>query len=73
MKEIQLSVTKMSCGACVKHVERAIQSVAGVQSVQVDLSTGVAKVKLNSQETDSALADALAEAGYPSTITSISN
>ena len=71
MKEVQLKVTNMSCGSCVKHVERAIQSVNGVQSVQVELSTGEAKVRIDTQSDEAELTLALNEAGYPSSITHI--
>jgi copper chaperone CopZ len=71
MKEVQLKVSNMSCGSCAKHVERAIQSVNGVQSVQVELSTGVAKVRIDTQSDEAELTLALNEAGYPSSITHI--
>ncbi|AKG54119.1 metal transporting ATPase [Dehalogenimonas sp. WBC-2] len=40
-----LSVTGMSCASCVKNVERMITSMAGVDSVTVNLSAGSARIE----------------------------
>jgi len=42
--QIVLNVTGMTCGHCRSAVEFAIRDVAGVDTVHVDLSAGVAKV-----------------------------
>ena len=45
METINLTVSGMTCGACVKHVEKAINSILGVKKVEVDLASGVVKVE----------------------------
>ena len=39
-REIVLDVMGMSCGSCVRHVDRALRSVAGVSDVEVRLTKG---------------------------------
>lgn len=39
MTETQLKIDGMTCAACVRHVERAINKVPGVESVAVNLAT----------------------------------
>ncbi len=68
MQTIHLKVSKMSCGACVKHVQKAIESVLGVKSVQVDLAAGTALVTGELEHAQGLLIEALQEAGYPSEV-----
>ncbi|MDP9379282.1 MAG: copper ion binding protein [Chloroflexota bacterium] len=42
--EITLPVRGMTCASCVRHVERALNKVEGVQSASVNLATGKATV-----------------------------
>ncbi|MEN8197363.1 MAG: copper ion binding protein, partial [Pseudomonadota bacterium] len=42
--EVSLSVTGMTCSACVGHVERALKKVPGVLEASVNLATEAAKV-----------------------------
>jgi len=44
MQTIELNVQGMTCGGCVKHVTKALQSVPGVNQVSVDLASGRARV-----------------------------
>lgn len=37
MEQITLQVEGMSCGHCVKSVEKAVMAIEGVEKVQVDL------------------------------------
>jgi len=39
-----LEVTGMTCGNCVAHVRAALEGVAGVRAVEVDLGSGRAEV-----------------------------
>ncbi|QWD59787.1 heavy-metal-associated domain-containing protein [Polynucleobacter sp. MWH-UH35A] len=70
MEAIHLKVTGMSCGSCVKHVEKSLSAVAGVQKVVVDLSAGTASVSGDFPSGASSLLAALEADGYPSTIDS---
>ncbi|MEE9285466.1 MAG: heavy-metal-associated domain-containing protein [Dehalococcoidia bacterium] len=65
MKTDQLRVEGMTCENCVRHVTKALQGVAGVSSVQVDLAAGRASVEYDpGQATVEAMAAAIKEAGY---------
>jgi copper chaperone CopZ len=67
MPQINLSVQGMTCGSCVKHVTKAIESLGGVESVHVDLQSGRVQVSRTSNESDD-LIHALDEEGYPSSL-----
>lgn len=58
-----LDVEGMTCKHCVMHVTNALQGVAGVTKVQVDLSSKKAVVE-GSNLDDQAMKDAVADAGY---------
>lgn len=55
-------VNGMTCGGCVRHVEKAIRATPGVTDVAVDLAAGTATV--TGQADFPALAAKVAEAGY---------
>jgi copper chaperone len=59
---IELKVSGMSCQHCSGAVARALESVSGVESVQVDLATGLARI--DGDASIEALVEAVAEAGY---------
>ena len=67
MTEINLSVQGMSCGSCVSHVTKALESLNGVKSVHVDLESGRVQVQRESSESTD-LIHALNEEGYPSSL-----
>ena len=67
MPQINLSVQGMTCGSCVKHVTKAIESLGGVESVHVDLQSGRVQVSRNTNQSDD-LIHALDEEGYPSSL-----
>jgi hypothetical protein len=64
MSEINLAVSGMTCGSCVKHVTNALQSLEGVKDISVDLAAGKVKVTRTTEKTDDLIA-ALTEDGYP--------
>ncbi|UHD17347.1 CopZ family metallochaperone [Thiocapsa bogorovii] len=57
-----LSITGMSCAHCVRAVTSALESVAGVESVVVDLELGRARVE-GQADADALIAAVVAE-GY---------
>lgn len=67
MSQINLSVQGMTCGSCVKHVTKALESLGGVESVHVDLQSGRVQVLRNTNQSDD-LIHALDEEGYPSSL-----
>jgi copper chaperone CopZ len=62
--ETILKITGMSCGACVKHVTQALQSVPGVKLAAVELNSGKAIVKHDEGADSQAMIEAVVEAGY---------
>jgi copper chaperone CopZ len=64
METINLTVSGMTCGACVRHVEKAINSIAGVQKVEVDLASGAVKVEGDVSQRVKEIIAALEEDGY---------
>ncbi|SIQ48143.1 Cu+-exporting ATPase [Rhizobium sp. RU33A] len=60
-----LEVEDMTCASCVSRVEKALKSVAAVESASVNLATGEAVVKvLGGADALPALTAAVAKAGY---------
>ncbi|MBQ7264397.1 MAG: heavy-metal-associated domain-containing protein [Synergistaceae bacterium] len=61
----------MMCQNCVRHVKKALESVAGVSSVEVDLEGKAATVTLSGDVGDDALSKAVVDAGYDVTGTEV--
>ena len=55
----------ISCGHCVRTIERELRSVAGVQVVRADESSKRVTVTYDRPETWSRIERTLAEIGYP--------
>lgn len=54
----------MHCASCVSHVEKALQKVAGVESVSVNLATETATIRYDASAADLGnLAEAVEKAG----------
>ncbi|MBF2048625.1 MAG: copper-translocating P-type ATPase [Elainella sp. C42_A2020_010] len=65
MDTATLKLRGMSCAACASNIERAIQSVPGVQECSVNFGAEQATVTYNSQQTDiSTIQTAIHQAGY---------
>ena len=65
MNEIVLSVTGMTCGGCVNSVQKVLTAVPGVQSVEVTLAPGQARVVVDPARVDrAALVQAIVDAGF---------
>lgn len=65
MTTIDLEVQGMSCGSCVAHVKKALQPLAGVRDVSVDLTAGQVRVAGDLGAGAAPIVAALAAAGYP--------
>jgi copper chaperone len=65
MSTIHLEVQGMSCGGCVKNVTAALQPLAGVSTVDVDLQAGHVTVNGDLAQGGNPLVLALTAAGYP--------
>ncbi len=65
METAVLKVKGMTCGGCVKSVTSVLRSVAGVNSAEVSLERGEARVIYDPARTDLArLKEAVEDAGY---------
>ena len=65
MNEIILSVTGMTCGGCVSSVQKVLAALPGVQSVEVTLTPGQARVVVDDARIDrAALVQAVVDAGF---------
>jgi copper chaperone len=58
------TVTGMTCGHCVQAVTDELQTIAGVETVDVELASGTVTVVSAEPITEQALAAAVDEAGY---------
>ncbi len=61
---INLKITGMTCGGCVKTVTNALQGVKGVVEATVDLDTGSAEVKADTSADTNEMVLAVKLAGY---------
>ena len=59
------SVSGMTCGHCEKAVTRAVQVLDDHATVSINRPAG--RVEVNSEQTWTALAEAMGEEGYPAT------
>lgn len=67
LTELQFRVTGMTCANCVSHVERAINGVAGVSDVSVNLLTETASLKYETGKVEpAAIFEAVDNTGYKS-------
>ena len=65
MNEFVLSVTGMTCGGCVNSVQKVLTALPGVQSVEVTLTPGQARVVVDPARLDrAALVQAIVDAGF---------
>jgi copper chaperone len=65
MSEIILSVTGMTCGGCVNSVHKVLSALPGVQSVEVTLTPGQARVVYDEARIQRAvLVQAVVDAGF---------
>jgi copper chaperone CopZ len=63
---ITLSVSNMTCGACVNHVTKVLTAVEGVKDVNVSLKEGKAEVVCDPAKVKTeTLTAAVVKAGYP--------
>ncbi|BAS15285.1 copper ion-binding protein [Arthrobacter sp. Hiyo8] len=65
--QTNVSVSGMTCGHCVSAVSEEIESLAGVENVEIDLNAGgISTVTITSTQelSPSEIGEAVAEAGY---------
>lgn len=64
MRDVTLTVSGMKCDGCVESVRDALEDVAGVESVEVSLDRGEARVTAAEEASEAAMSAAVEEAGY---------
>jgi len=65
MEEMTVQVPTISCGHCVKTIERELADLDGVISVKADAEAKSVTVSLEAPATPAAVRAALADIGYP--------
>ena len=63
-----LRITGMTCNGCVRHVDKALRAVPGVESVQVSLPDQTAKVEHAESAAVQAMIAAVESAGYTAAV-----
>lgn len=64
MSTATYTVKGMTCGHCVSSVKEEVSEVAGVTSVEVELSTGLLTVESDGPVQEADVVAAVEEAGY---------
>lgn len=65
----EYQIEKMTCGSCVGNIEKALSGLAGVGSVEVNLTSNRGRVTYDPSEVDShVIAEAITSAGYPASL-----
>ena len=62
--EKTLKIEGMVCGNCVRHVDKALREIQGVERVEVSLEDKSAKVQMGCTVSDDVLKAAIEDAGY---------
>lgn len=66
----EMTVKKLTCGACVSNITTALAEVAGVESVDVSVTTGRSQVRFNPALVNAeTIAQVVTDTGYPATVT----
>ena len=60
----KINVVGMTCDHCIKAVTEEVMNIDGVQSVQVDLDSGVVAIDASHEISRDLLLEAVDEAGY---------
>jgi copper chaperone CopZ len=66
---VELTVRKLTCGACAQKIDAALSGTPGVGRVEVDVAAGRARVEYDPQRIDPAgVAGLVTRAGYPAAL-----
>lgn len=60
---LDLTVPNMTCGACEKRIRKALETIAGIEAVSIDLPAH--KVGITGGAAPAGIIQALSKAGYP--------
>ncbi|MFW5998637.1 MAG: heavy-metal-associated domain-containing protein [Bacillota bacterium] len=59
-----IKIEGMSCGHCEQHVKKELESLSGINSVEVSADKGTAELELETEVEMSKIKDAVEKAGY---------
>lgn len=65
MNSVRYSVPNMSCNHCVLRIQKALQTLDGVQTADVDLATKTVTIAFDPPASETLLKEILVEIGYP--------
>jgi copper chaperone len=65
MKTVTYSIPNISCGHCVHTIKAEIAELAGVKSVEADMTSKKATITFDFPATDEMIRSLLAEIDYP--------
>ena len=63
-RQVTIGIEGMTCGACVRRVEKALARTPGVAAAEVNLATSSARVRIETPEALGAAFEAIRAAGY---------
>jgi len=66
--QFTLNIEGMTCGGCVRSVEKALARVEGLTSATVDLAAGKAVVEASDEADPARFVAAVEDAGYDATL-----
>lgn len=65
----ELNVQNMTCGSCVATITEALESVDGIESIDVSVTTGRSKVVFNPDQIDAVrIAEMVTDVGFPAKV-----
>ncbi len=64
MGKIEIKVSGMKCEHCKKAVQKALLGIEGVDSVEIDLETGITQIDTSRDISLDEIRKAIKEAGY---------
>jgi copper chaperone CopZ len=64
MEELELRVRNVKCGGCASAIQDGLLSMPGVESIEVDITTGMVRISGADFDT-TAIETKLGELGYP--------
>ena len=65
MNSVRYSVPNVSCNHCVLRIQKALQTLDGVQTADVDLATKTVTIAFDPTASETLLKETLEEIGYP--------
>lgn len=66
---VELQVSNMTCGSCVATITEALESVSGVESIDVSVTTGTSKISFDPQQVAAVkLAEVVTSVGFPAQV-----